>query len=529
MSKIVRVYIIKAIGIMLAVSLVAYLIPSLVNLSGYNINIFFDSTEGTLALKRSILFALGSSILNVLLSLLIALSISSVPLNSRKAGLIAFLIVPIMLGNMSIAFIGKVIFSGSAFFQDSALTKFSGLTVIQFWQYGSLFIYLFWLNMQNIPYTSLNYAHAVKMSFGERVKDLLLPACRNLAMLLFILNFILSVYEDAKIQIIFKSSVGTHTELISQWLNRTYQSNSLIGSLFANQKAIQYGFTILLLALAVTMILTFIFSFAYDKTIKLNTAFHFSKNRYFSHIIPVVLGAVIFCPLLFTVFMTIKNFQFEFFHLITPFLFTFLATALAVLFSTFLGITLRLAWKETLSSFNSRSLVYFTLLFVLQLVPPIIIYLTGFQWLKLTGYQSLWNLQLVWVVGHIILILPLMVSFVSVFHFRTSNNEIRYMEAHGFSLRQIFNDSFLRRYRAEYLFTSLIGFSLIWNESVINNLFSDFIPSFVSEMKMNIEGRAADYAKGMSYLFIAIGIAIAAIWIWRGIITKSFKQKNDVA
>ena len=141
----------------------------------------------------------------------------------------------------------------------------------------------------------------------------------------------------------------------------------------------------------------------------------------------------------------------------------------------------------------------------------------------------MWNLQLVWILGHVILTLPLLSSFISVSHFKTSNNEINYLESYKFSLWQIIKDSFLKRYQAEYLLTFLIAFSLIWNESIVNNLLSDFIPSFVSEMKMNIEGRAADYAKGMNYLFIALGIAIMAMWLWKLILRKSFNQTNEVA
>lgn len=46
---------------------------------------------------------------------------------------------------------------------------------------------------------------------------------------------------------------------------------------------------------------------------------------------------------------------------------------------------------------------------------------------------------------------------------------------------------------------------------------------------MNIEGRAADYAKGMNYLFVALGIALMAIWLWKLILRKSFNQTNEVA
>jgi hypothetical protein len=434
-----------------------------------------------------------------------------------------------MLGNVSVAFIGKILFSGSVFFQQGSLIKFESLTLIQYWQYGTLYTYLFWLNIQNIPKPVLNYAKATKMTFWEKLKDIILPACKNLAILLFILNFILSVYEDAKIQLIFKSSIGTHTELVSQWLNRTYQSNSLINPQFANEITIQLGFVILIITTLSTIILTLVFSSGYKSIIKFGKSFALPQIKLIDKITPVILLGFILFPLIYSIISTVGNFDFDFFHLVSPFLFTILASTIAMLCSIYLGILLRLGWKETLSSFNNRSLFFYIILFTLQLIPPIAIYIIGFQWLKITGYQFSWNLQLIWILGHIILTLPLLSSFISVSHFNTSNNEINYMESHKFSFMQIVRDSFFRRYQAEYLLTFLIAFSLIWNESIINNLLSDFIPSFVSEMKMNIEGRAADYAKGMNYLFVALCISILAMGLWKSILNKTTNGKNEIA
>jgi hypothetical protein len=200
-----------------------------------------------------------------------------------------------------------------------------------------------------------------------------------------------------------------------------------------------------------------------------------------------------------------------------------------VLLSIILGIFLRLGWKKTLSNFNRKSLLFFIFFFILQLIPPIIIYITGFQWLKIIGYQNFVNLHLVWILGHVILTLPLLSSFMLVSHFQTTNNEINYLESQKFSLAQILRDSFLRRYKLEYLLAFLIAFSLIWNEPIINNILSDFIPSFVSEMRINIEGRAADYAKGINYLLIALGVAFIAILIWGTILNKTLRKPNEVA
>ena len=429
---------------------------------------------------------------------------------------------------MSCAFIGKILFTDSATIQSDPFTKFLTLTLIQFWQYGTLYIYLFWLNIQNIPKLTLNYAQATKMSFVEKVKDIILPACRNLAVLLFILNFIFSIFEDAKIQFIFKSSIGTHTELLSQWLNRTYQSDSLINLGFSNERITQLSFFVLALTFISTIISALIFLFFYKNFVKTKTILRIRRGSINPVIIYIALALFIIVPIFYAVFSTVKDFNFVFGHLLSPFLFTIITALLSVFLSMLLGIILRLGWKETLSSFNNRSLFFYIFLFILMLVPPILVYITGFQWLKIIGYQSILMLQIVWIIGHLILILPLLTSFITVSHFKTTNNEIDYLEAHKISLIQVIKDTFLKRYLSEYIFTFLIAFSLIWNEPVINNLLSDFIGSFVSEMRMNVEGRAADYAKGMNYLFVAFAIAIFAIWLWRIILNKLTRRENEV-
>jgi len=529
MSAIVKKYLFKGFSIVLIIGLISYLTPLLISLSDINILLFFSNKEGVLAFERSVAFSFVSTILNIFFSLFIAILLSRFSLYKRTGRLISILIIPFLLGNISIAFIGKILFSNSEFFQQDAFMKFVALTIIQFWQLGTLYVYLFWLNIKSIPDTYVTYASSVKMTFGEKIKDIYLPACRNLAILLFIINFIFSIYENTKIQIIFKSSVGTHTELISQWLNRTYKSNSLINSIFANEITNQQGIIILFLTLTIILAFSWIFSKAYKKTIRFNKALNIPSSKYISKLFPAILLIFIFLPILYTIYSTIKDIKFEFIYLITPFVFTLTTSFLAVFLAIMLAIMLRLSWQKTLSAFNNRSLFFFIIIFTLQLIPPIIIYITGFQWLKIIGYQSEWNIHIAWIIGHIFLILPLILSFIIVFHFRTLNREIDYLEAHRFSLRQIIKDSFLRRYRAEYFLTFLIAFSIIWNESIINNLLSDSIPSFVSEMKMNIEGRAADYAKGMNYLFVVLGIAFTAIWLWILIIKKSFNIKNEIA
>jgi hypothetical protein len=272
---------------------------------------------------------------------------------------------------------------------------------------------------------------------------------------------------------------------------------------------------------------SFIYSKGFDLVMKSNRAIAIPKFQLGKNIVPILLSIFIFFPLLVTIYSTFKGFNLNLSHLLTPLLFTFIATFLAVCIAIVVSISLRLGWKETFSSFNSRSLLFFIFLFILQIIPPIIIYVTGFQWLSIVGYQSALSLQILWIIGHTLLILPLIVGFVLVFHFRTTNYEINYMEAHNLSFWNILKDSFFRRYQAEYIFTFLVSFALIWNESIINNLLSDFIPSFVSEMKMSIEGKSANYTRGMEYLFVALTICFIAVLIWRLIINKHYRKKDE--
>jgi len=94
----------KGIGILLATILITYLLPSLLLISGYDVKLLLANVEGWTSLKRSIAFASWSTIINVSISLLIAVLLHQISLKSSKGGIISILIIPVMLGNVSIAF-----------------------------------------------------------------------------------------------------------------------------------------------------------------------------------------------------------------------------------------------------------------------------------------------------------------------------------------------------------------------------------------------------------------------------------------
>jgi hypothetical protein len=204
------------------------------------------------------------------------------------------------------------------------------------------------------------------------------------------------------------------------------------------------------------------------------------------------------------------------------FIATFASSATAIFF----GIASRLGWKQTLSSFSQKSLPFFVLLFALLLVPPIAILITGYKWMSFVGYSSQFLIYTIWIIGHILLTLPVLGSFVLFNHFRVSNNEIDYLQVYKLTRAETIQYSFFKRFKVEYLLLFIIGYSFIWNEAVLNNLFSDYISSFVSGMKMLISGRGADYDKAFGFLLCSFIVALLSAAIWRYIIERAQKQLN---
>ena len=240
---------------------------------------------------KSVLLALGQTVILLSSSLIISILLFKLNLLSSGSKYLGILLIPFVLGNVSVAFIFKLFLLDNQWPFTSPLTKFISLTYIQFWQYGSLFIYLFWLNQQTIAQSVWDYANAVKLNDYEKIKHILIPKQRNLMVLLFMISFILCFYETSKIEFIFKASRGTSTELVNQWLNRTYHSDTLLNANFAFTHLSQSAFYVLLTAFLVLIIGLFL----QNKTILLWTR---SRNTFNLQLLPSAWLSKIVCILL---------------------------------------------------------------------------------------------------------------------------------------------------------------------------------------------------------------------------------------
>lgn len=519
---IVSIVILITIVFLLPLFVGGFEVNSISKLFSYNSNGFSS------ALQRTVLFALLSSILNVVGGFCLALLLSKISLNSKLGKQLSFFILPVTFGNVAVVFVFKVLLFNSSFFnaivQGGNATQTMVLLFIQFWQFGFLFAYLFWLNIQNTPKRINDYSNAAGLSRFEKIRDIVLPQTRNLFILLLFIGFIFSFYEDTKSQFIFRASQGTGTELINHWLYRTYQSNLLINPEYANQSIFKTGIIIFTLTILLFLVLgsLVLFSFKLFSRIKSVEKKQISKNsNRISSIIGIISILIILVPVVIALFKSQYRFADNLFTIAFPFALTLVAAFAASTLAIIFGISSRLAFTKMLNGFNSKSLLYFLAIFLLQITPPLCIVLCGFKWLSWVGYSSDILIYFVWIAGHCILTLPLLGNFVIATHFSVRENELNYLTAYEISMSSIVQYSFLKRFKAEYILTLLFAFTFIWNDAGLNIVLSDKIPSFASNLQMLFIGRAADYSKATSFVLVAVILSLACIFIWQYIIGKS--------
>jgi len=131
--------------------------------SGRSISeLFSDNSNGfSASLQRTISFALLSAIANVFGGFSLALLLSRTSMSSKYGKQLSFFILPVTFGNVAVVFVFKVLLFDTNIFnaivKGGNTTQTLFLLFIQFWQFGFLFAYLFWLNIQNTPKRIENY------------------------------------------------------------------------------------------------------------------------------------------------------------------------------------------------------------------------------------------------------------------------------------------------------------------------------------------------------------------------------------
>lgn len=506
--------------------MVIYLFPFLANLSINNIAALVPNNDGfDSSIKRSFILAASSSFINIILSLVFAIRLSATNPFSKKGIFLSVLIVPCLLGNVSTSFAFKLLLDDNVVIQQSSTYKFLTALFIQFWQYGTLYTYILWLALSKLDKNKIQYASVSYFSSADKFRHIILPGIKNLLSLLFIINFLFTVYEDSKFQLIFKSSRGTDTELISQYITRFYQADSLINPIDARHHTYSLSFMFIIILFVLLAIIVSLLMFAISRIIvafKGEALFNLRIKRLGLSYYLVILFVII--PLAYILFHIIQGIKFSFSHLMYPLILSGFTALISLLIAIVLGISFRMGWLRLMASLNTKSQFVLYAILSLLFVPGMVLSLVGYQWFNLLSVNVTY-IAIVWILGHILMVLPIITCFIISTHFSVTNSEIEYMNAHQFSFKDILCLLFLGRFKGDYFLTFLICMTMIWNDPVLNSILSDYVPSFISEMKMSIVGRGADYGKGISYFTVSLIVSLGAWLLWiRNFNTK--KQRN---
>ena len=491
-----------------------------------------DNTLFKNTLIRGLVFSFIVSIVSVIVGYIIALSIRSITLSSKASNWLSVLFVPFLLGNVSVAFIFKLFFLQSDVMGFAFRSPFNThliVGLIQVWQYASLFAYLFWLSFQSLKTGLIEYASHAKFSKWEFQRDVLIPHIKSLFVLLFLLSFIFNFYEEAKFELIFRASQGTDTEPISRWLFRIFRGDMGININFASERIFSISLYVIIPIVFGAIIL---FASLLNKGVQLfcRTRLNLLKMRFSNkssnvkYFFLVALCMLIAIPIINAYFTETVSFTNAFLKLYYPLLLSLFAAILATAFAVIFGIVSRQAWVEKLNSFNSFSIIFIGMLFLLLVVPPITLMISGFYWIRLLSISGSTAITFFWLLGHCFLAFPILGSFTLVNHFRVKSNELNFHRVHKASFIDVVKLSFLKRFRVEYLLTLMFAFSLIWNEAVLNRVFSSEIPSFISAIIDTVLGRNADFGAAMAYFSVSLFCATICVLLWLIVINRSKKN-----
>ncbi|MBK8516585.1 MAG: hypothetical protein IPL55_09990 [Saprospiraceae bacterium] len=475
-------------------------------------------------ITRSVILAFSQSFLILLISFIFSLFFRHITLESIQGRLMNIFILPFLIGSLSTCFIFKIILFNSSLLYESLLVQYVTLLIIQFWQYGTLFIYLFWLNYALTIKKDVEKVKLYNLNFKELLRDVIYPGQKNLLLLFFILCFILSYYESSKVFLLFKSSRGTNSELVSQWLNRLYQSSSLMNPETAFSISSGAGLFIFVLAIFSIFLGTFIFQKSISSLIHFFTTKKISLK--FVTIIFYLSLLLIGAPFIIVFFTNLSKISVNI-DLIRSILLSVIVAIATLTIAIFFSISTRIIWPNTLSKLNSKSMLFLYLYSFMIVLPPTIILISLFYWYKYVNFGSEFQLTILWILSQIVLAFPLANLFITISHLRIKNARLEYTQVIKLNFFEKVRDVFFAELGGDYIFILILTFSAVWNEYTVSSILSDVIPAFSNEINKAVLSKSADYTSAMSYLYFAIILGILSLFVWDRLLIKKINNYEN--
>ncbi len=525
----------------LVVAAWAYVAPALGAIRPNSLWASLDDSVVTGPLARSLAVASGASVLCVAIGLVLAVVLREVPLGSRSGSALALLMLPVLVGDLVTGFAFKSVATEGdwfvALFGDRPPWAVLGTMVaMQIWQYGLLCTYLFWLRIVSIEQSLADFAEVSGLSRIEFVRDILWPRCSELAIVLLLMSFFAAAHETAKSWLVFKVSPGTGTSLVSHALWEQYQHRVPVNARFAQHASLQdCGVAAIAILLGAVVLAGTVYAIATAVVHVMTraTATHAARRpdrpastparRRSTWLVAAVVAATI-GPIVAPAFVFPLSTSIEWVSTIKAAGMAGAGAAFAVFVAALFAFLLRLTSPAGFARFTWPATAVLFVIMALRSVPPLAFILSGYD---LFAHVSNSQAMLVgsWFVGQALLALPLLGAFGVWLHTQVTQRELEFQEGAGLSLRELAQASFLRRFRLDYAFLFLFAWSVVWNESTLNRVVSDSVPTFIDLLSRNLSARP-DFSRAATLCLLSVCIGLATVTLWLLAQSGSYRSRG---
>lgn len=475
-------------------------------------------------LIRSAFFAVVTALLSVVLGFYGAVALAPRMRSSRR--LLLFLIIP-LLGSVAVAVAVHLdvryrLLHGLVAERDFFVTWLL-LVLTQLWQFAPLFLYLFAVQLTTVSTDRHLFTMVSGASWGERVRDIDWPHCRNLARLLTLFAVAEGTREFVKPAMILRASPGTATEMITARLERHYA----IWSKANFSTAVNGTLAGALLVTVVAALLAVLTIALADRLLRGSTAglAHSRMDWGIGKVGVVALLALTAVPLIgalnYVDPAVLSDLPWS--TLGVSVCLAGVAVAATMIVAVVFSISARVIFPDRLARFDSHALPVFLILFAIRLVPPIAIVLCGLHWLYRSGTLTTTTAVTVWVAAQMVITFPLLASFAQFTHFAVRTDEIAFHRVSRAWPWEVARDSFLLRFGPEYALIAVFGLAIILGEDAINSIMAFAVPSIAHELSLRVGGRSGSYREAVMI------VALLAIPVVSAISTLASLKRDERA
>jgi ABC-type Fe3+ transport system permease subunit len=454
--------------------------------------------------------------------------------NTRSSALdivMPMLLIPTLIGPLAIGFLAKlsvlrVNLIASAIASRALLPTLVFVVAVYCFQFIPLCLYVFWARARVLPKRFMDYAASAHLTQREIAADLFWPHCRGVFQVLFLLVFMLTATEFAITELAISPSVGTETALLSHWLAEQHRVWFPAGAVVAASELAAYGLTGAILFVLACGITGWLLIRAADHVAWLTKGSARALARpgkralsdpgsgpkialfcvCLASVSPLVAGYVAFPPV-----------PFADAGQLAPALLWSLPAAIAMVTSAIaLGIFVRLSARGTQLGGGIGT---FILAINALAIPPFVLSVALFDWFAAFDPRSFVWVVSGWLLAHVLVAMPVLTAFAVYLHGRVGDGELDYQRSVRVSLPDLVKTSFWDRLRPDYLFVLLFGWSLAWNDGVVNRAAAADVPSLYAVVAPRLSVRP-DYRAAQFCLLVSVVASVVMVICWQRLVAR---------